>query len=517
MRLSRFCVLLLAGLAACMPEVAVEDRQRTLIVAKAFAPLSLDPGVYATGNDYPVQELVYEQLVQLDPSAPDKVAPELAEAWTVSPDGLVITLTLAKDRVFESGTPVTAEAVVFSLERVKSLGRWSASALEWLKRADSLPNGQVRLYLNRPFPGALQALAQSSASIVDPSVVATNAGSDQGIGFLSRESAGSGPYQVSEVTLDGTIVLTPNPEHPPPEYFNRIEFRVIPDEGVRRLMLERGDIDFTDIVPSALLARYRALPGVDVTLGEPGASLSYLTLNTREGPFADRTIREAAYAAIDYEGLRLNVLKANAALLPGFVPPQASGFDPGLSAPRRDLPRAQRLLAEAGYKGEPVIFLTAQVGPVAEFLQSNLSEAGFKVQIVRRDPGSIDSLKRRGEFGFVYEGWLMDSAEPDAMYESLFASWNIETGLNGSGYSDPALDGLIRALSAEADPEERVRLSREIDRRLTEARPVVMLFSALPVAAYRRGVTGLSIKPLKPYYHPFHQMRRETQPRSPEP
>lgn len=502
------CALALLGLTGCMPDLDPQDRQATLVIAKAFAPLSLDPAVYATGNDYPVHELVYEQLLSIDLEAADGVGPELARSWAFSDGGRAITLELEEGHTFESGAPVDAEAVRYSLMRVKQVGRWSSGYTEWLDDVEVLAPYRVRLHLKRPYRPALQLLAHSATSIVDPSAVQANEGDDFGIGYLSANSAGSGPYRLLEKTVDGTVILIPNPQAPPPKTFTRIEFRPIPDEGVRRLLLERGDIDFTDIVPSAFLQRYRAIEGVDAITGAGGSSLSYLTLNTRNGPFSDIRLRQAAHAAIDYHGLRTLVLKGNAIQLPGYLTPYAAGYDDRESPPGRDLEEASRLLTEAGYKGEPVEFITSQIGPVGEFIQSNLKEAGFNVQIVRRDLGSIDSLKRKGDFDLIYEGWLTDSPDPSSMLEALFASRNIETGLNASGYRDPETDRLINALLSEAEPERRRRLQRQIDQRLRQKRPVVMLFSALPIAAYRDDIEGVSINPVKPYFHPFHEMTR---------
>lgn len=505
-RPAALCLLMALAplLAGCLPQTERADRDTTFIVAKAAAPLSLDPAVYATANDYPVQELVYEQLVSLNAESPDGVAPELARSWRFSGDGLTLDMQLFEDRVFESGAPIDAEAVVFSLNRVVELSRWSSVYLAWLDSVEATGPFSVRLTLERPYQPALQLLAQAAASIVDPSVVRDHLGEDAGIGFLSAHSAGSGPYRVAEITLDGTVVLEPNPMASPPRHFTRVEFRPIPDEGVRRLLLERGDIDFTDLVPSAFLDRYAALPGVDVLRGPAGSSLSYLTLNTRNGPLADVRMRQAVLAAIDYAGLRDQVLKGNASQLPGYLPPASPGFDPDEAPPRRNLDRARALIEAAGYRGEEIGLVTYQIGPVGEFLQASLREAGLNVRMVRRDAGAVDQMKREGRFDMIYEGWLVDGPNPAPMLEALFASRNIPGGLNASGLDDPELDELIDRALATQDSDERAAVLAEIDARLREEVPVAMVFSADPLAAFRDALQGIRIDPFKPYYQPVH-------------
>jgi len=491
-------------LTGCLPQTEQADRDTTFIIAKAAAPLSLDPAVYATANDYPIQELVYEQLVTLDAASPDGVAPELAHSWRFSRDGLTLDMEMFEDRVFESGAPVDAEAVVFSLNRVVELSRWSSVYLGWLDTVEATGPYSVRLTLKRPYQPALQLLAQAAASIVDPGTVREHQDDDAGIGFLSSHSAGSGPYRVAEITLDGTVVLEPNPMAPPPRHFTRVEFRPIPDEGVRRLMLERGDVDFTDLVPSAFLDRYAALPGVGVLRGPAGSSLSYLTLNTQNGPLADVRMRQAVLAAIDYAGLRDQVLKGNAIQLPGYLPPASPGFDPDEAAPRRDLDLARTLLEAAGYQGEEIGLVTYQIGPVGEFLQASLREAGLNVRMVRRDAGAVDQMKRDGRFDMIYEGWLVDGPNPAPMLEALFASRNIPGGLNASGLDDPVLDELIDRALATQERGERASLLAEIDAHLRDQAPVAMVFSADPLAAFREDLQGIRIDPFKPYYQPVH-------------
>lgn len=503
-------VLALLWFPGCMPKPDAHERAHTFIIAKAFPPLSLDPGVFATANDYPIQQLVYERLLQFDPDAPDGLAPQLAQTWEFSDDGLELDLKLVENRVFESGAPVNSEAVAFSLQRVLELRRWSFVYFSWLREVEITGEYSVRLHLNRPYQPALQALAQSAASIVDPSVVRLHDVDDLGTTYLSKHSAGSGPYRISKVTLDGVVVLEPNPRAPPPRHFRRVEFRPIPDEGVRRLLLERGDIDFTDLVPAALVDRYVSLPDVEVVRGQAGASLSYLTLNTRRGLLADVRMRQAVVSAIDYHALRSLVLKGNATQIPGFLPPGSPGFDPAEEGPRRDLDRAHRLMTEAGYRGEEIELATSLIGPVGEFLQSTLREAGLNVRIMRRDVGAIGQRKRDASFGMVYEGWQMDGQNPSAMLEALFSSRNIESALNGSGLSDPVVDELIDRVVLEQDPDRRRGLLIELDGKLREQAPLVMIFSAEPFAAFRDHIVGIDINPLQPNYQPVHEFTIET-------
>lgn len=506
--------ILLSALAlvasGCMPQVDRGDRSEELIVAKAFGPVSLDPGFSTTANETPIQAQLYEQLVAIDPASADaQVVGELAERWVVADDGLSIRFNLRAGGRFSDGSLIDADAVKFSFERVKRIGRGPSGFLEWLDRVEVVDPLTVKLVLKRPYAAALQMLAQPSASVVSPASVRAHDVGDDGTAWLSENSAGSGPYVLGDYRANDyvTMVARPRGGRPQPG-FRTIRFRALPDEGVRRLLLERGDVDMTDIVPAALVGRYAAIEGVDVRTSPGGVSQSFLMLNTRSGPLTDVRIRQAVAAAIDYRALRGQVLKGNATQLSGYLTPGSPGFAADEPPPRRDLARAKALLREAGYDGRPLVLLISQLGPVAEFVQSNLAEAGIRVRLERRSGGAIQALQAAGDFDLIYTGWSLDVPDAAPFLEALFTTRGIASGANGSGLSDPDIDRLVEAALVESDPTVRARLLRAADVRLRALRPVVMLFSAKPVAAYRSDLQGVALNPYAPANFDFAAISR---------
>jgi peptide/nickel transport system substrate-binding protein len=508
---------LLLALAGCIPEPDPEDRARTVVVATAFPPQSLDPAQGATGTGLPVIDQLYEQLLRFRTGTSEpEIEGELAQSWQVSDDGLRIDLVLREDRVFADGTPITAEDVVWSLERVKQLGLGSAYFLEWLERAEVTGARTLTLRLKRRHALALQLLAHPATSVINRRAALDGAGSDDGDArlWLSSHSAGSGPYVLAELRAGESVTLAANPRAAmPPRQFTRARFVALPDEGVRRLLLERGDVDLTVAVPAAFTERYRALEGVAITSIPGGPSQSFLTLNTRKGPLANVHLRRAIAHALDYEALRVQVLKGNAVQIAGYIPPGSTGFDPAEPPPQRDLAAAQAELAAAGYKGEPLRLMVSMLGPVAEFLQSNLAGAGIKVVIERRQPGAMVALAQAGDFDLIYDGWTLDSPEATAMLEALVSGRARANGSNVSGYADPEVDHWLLEAAATPSPEARAAILRRIDARLRQNRPLVMIFGANPIVAYRADLNGVSINPYQSFALPLAGLvRKETTP-----
>jgi peptide/nickel transport system substrate-binding protein len=511
-RRAALSLLLATSLSACMPKVDEGDRAHTFVVALAAAPSSLDPAVFASTIEQPVQLQIYQQLVRFDATQPDGVRGDLARAWRIAPDRLSIDFELEPGNRFSDGTPVDAEAVKASFDRVRQVGRSSAGFLEWLDSVEVTGPMQVRLHLKRPYAPAIQMLAQQACSIVSPSAVRAHDKGDHAAGWLADHSAGSGPYKLRRINGASAVLEANAYAKSPPLQFTRVIFRFLPDEGVRRLLLERGDVDLVDVVSAAFVERYRALPGVAISMIPAGPSLNFLTLNTARGPMRDVRLRRAVAAAVDYDGLRDKVLKGNASTIRGFLPVNGLGADVAGPLPHQDLPLARRLLKEAGYDGRPLSMIIGQLGPASEFLQSNLAQAGFNVQLERRSWGAIDALERSGDFDLVYDGWLLDTPDPSSMMASLFASRNIRVGANFSAVSDPEADALIDRALGETDRSRRGALLHRIDLRLRELQPVVMVFASSPVIAYRRDIEGVRLEPANPFAFPVAGLRRRSQP-----
>jgi peptide/nickel transport system substrate-binding protein len=501
--------MMLATLCGCMPRIDPGLRKETLIYLRAAGPSALDPAIAASTPDAPIEEQVYERLVRLDPNAPGLVAGQVAQSWRVSADGRAIDFALAAGHRFSDGTPVDAAAVKFSLDRVQHIARRPSGLLDWLGGTEVTGPMSVRLHLSRPFSPAVQMLSQAAASIVSPSDVRAHDHGDDGVGWLSEHSAGSGPYRIAAEQAGESVILEPNRFLAAPiRRFRRVEYRFFPDEGVRRLLMERGDADVSEPVSAAFVARYRALPHVQVAEAPSGPDISYLLLNNRRGLLADVRLRQAIAAAIDYRDLREKVLKGEASQLPGFLTPGAPGFDPSEPPPSRDLARARRLVAEAGYRGQPLRFLIGQVGPVSEFIQSNLTEAGLNVRLERRAPGATSAAKTSGDFDLIYEGWNTDTPDAGGMLEALYATRSIPGGLNASRYSNPDVDRWIDEGLAETDERRRADIFRRIDAQLRRDRPMVMIFAATPVIAHRDDIVGLTLNPLRPFTVPVAELDR---------
>lgn len=204
---------------------------------------------------------------------------------------------------FADGTPVDANAVVYSFNRLLAIGEGPADSFPTLAKVEAVDDYTVRFTLSEPFAPFLLTLANNGAAIINPRLEEYAQGGDLGRGYLAEHTMGSGPYQVERWDKDQQIRLVPNPYYDgPAPAFRMVVFQVIKDPSARRLQLERGDIDIAEALPLDQLERLRNMPGIRVE-DHPSLRVTYLYLNNRRAPLNDPRVRQAISYAVDYDAI----------------------------------------------------------------------------------------------------------------------------------------------------------------------------------------------------------------------
>lgn len=186
--------LLALVLATNFPVAHAAVPKDMLVIGKAADPQTLDPAVTIDNNDWTVTYPSYQRLVQYktdgDKGSTD-VEGDLASSWKASDDQKEWTFTLKDNAKFADGTPVTAEAVKLSFERLLKIGQGPAEAFPKDLKIDAPDEHTVKFTLSQPFAPFLYTLANDGASIINPAVLKEHA-ADDARGFLAQNTAGSG-------------------------------------------------------------------------------------------------------------------------------------------------------------------------------------------------------------------------------------------------------------------------------------------------------------------------------------
>ncbi|HWT82751.1 MAG TPA: ABC transporter substrate-binding protein, partial [Candidatus Methylomirabilis sp.] len=246
-------LILLAG-----SPVFAQSRADVLVIGMAIGEItSLDPAKSFEFAGTGVVSQVYDRLIDFPAGRYDKPEPWLAESWKVSADGLVWAFTLRKGVKFHSGNPVTADDVVYSIQRVIHLKDQPAFILTQFgltpESVRSLDKSTVQITLPKKYAGGLflACMTAAVASVVDSQVVKQHItktdkypDGDFGLTWLSQNSAGSGPFILRKWEKGDSVVMDANPAHylHPPK-LKRVIIKEIPEATSRRLQVEKGDLD----------------------------------------------------------------------------------------------------------------------------------------------------------------------------------------------------------------------------------------------------------------------------------
>lgn len=431
-------------------------------------PEDFDPHRYQGGSARDIKSLIYNSLVTLD--ADGEVIPYLAESWTwESPT--VLEFKLRDGVTFHDGTPLTADDVKFSYERImapETAAFLNSVFLQSIANIETPDDLTVRLELTEPNASILVQLAlPDSAAIV--SRAAVEGGLD-----LTREPMGTGPFRFIDHEPGAFIILERHPDYfiEGKPYADGVRISILRDEQSRANALLTGEVDVINFVSNAMA--FRIEPRANLELVCSLSTITAIMFNTSHSPFDDIRVRQAISYAIDRQAVLDAAYLGRGREITGGVilEPWASPELDGTYT--RDLERARELLAEAGYTdGFSASLMSSAIHShhylTAEIVQQNLLDIGISVQLDLVEWATTVSRQAEGDYEFRIQGTSYRIPDPDGlalMFPSDSAYW-----AEPIGYVDEILDDLIRRSRSELDPQLRQELVTATEARLLETVP----------------------------------------------
>jgi peptide/nickel transport system substrate-binding protein len=285
---------------------------------------------------------------------------------------------------------MTAEDVKFSFERVSNPANEGSNVSDWTLfdhvEVEDTHTGVI--VFKEPYPAAwLSLFPRPSATIVSRAAMET-----LGAPFTVDPPTTSGPYVIAEFTVKERLVLTRNELWSgPPTYFDRIEMIQIDDDKAGEIAFEAGDIDFSDISISSLVAFQESPPKGSKLDVRPAVGIEWLGMNTQHPNLADQRVRRAIQLGVDIPTVLDAGYQGAAEVATGLVAPGIVGHREKRLYPSRDVEQAKALLAEAGVAGALTVTLavinnTDRVS-MAEVIQANLAEVGITVEVIPYESG----------------------------------------------------------------------------------------------------------------------------------
>src|SRR3989454_8248605 len=342
-----------------MPTDPAYAQKKTLVVALNQDPDILDPTLARTYVGRIIFSQMCEKLYEIDENL--RIHPQLAaDMPTVSDGGRTVTIKLRSGVKFNDGTRMDAESVKLSLDRHRTLkGSNRASELAPVEAVEVVDALTVRLRLKAPYSPLVAQLTDRAGMPLSPTAV--NKLGDK----FGTAPVCVGPWQFAERVAQDRIVVEKSAHYfdPAQAKFDKIVFRIIPDDNVRLANLRSGDIDVMHQVSptdATAIKREGRFEMTNVTgLGYQGITINLRNKTGKQNPPGDLgtplandpRVREAFDYSIDREAL--NQVAWEGQYTPGCTPvsPVSPLYDKSRKCPVRDVARAKKLLADAGLAG----------------------------------------------------------------------------------------------------------------------------------------------------------------------
>ncbi|MDR0284207.1 MAG: ABC transporter substrate-binding protein [Propionibacteriaceae bacterium] len=368
----------LALLAGCTPTAPVTGTPKVLTVGVTLEPATLD---LTTSDAASIPQLllynVYETLVKMDSMG--DIKPLLATSYDISDDGLVYTFHLDPKAKFASGTPVNADAVVASIERMRAGTSQSLqSKMAVVASVRTVDELTVAVTLRQPSNFWLYSMTSTPGIIMDPATTDP-----------ATLPMGSGPYAFDTWVKGDRITLKKNAAYwGTPARFDQVVFRYIPDANAMVSAMLSGDLDIAgemtspDSLPMfADTSKYTVIKGT--TNGEV-----VLGFNHDRAAFQDRRVRQAICYAIDRQGLIDNAWGGQGQVI-GSMSVPTDPYYTDLSGKYPYNPeKAKQLLAEAGVENLTLALrvpITPYAPRAATYIASQLAEVGITATVEELD------------------------------------------------------------------------------------------------------------------------------------
>lgn len=429
---------------------------------------------------------VYQGLVRLDPIGHQKVMPELAETWDVSPDGKVYTFRLMKGVKWHDGTRFTVDDAKYSLDRMhnpkefKTVSPRGEGLLKAMEASEIVDEGTIKITLKYPSASFLPNIATGWVAIEPKHILLDK-------GDMRRDLVGTGPFKMKEFNSNVSLELQKNPDYyiKGLPHLDGIKFFTIKDDATRFAAFRTGAVKITFVGIYGLAPAVADMVKRDMadkaTVHEHDAQTRQtIVFNITHKPWDDVRVRKAVDLAFD----RQAAIKVNGRgyvgsiyVAPWGMKPDEVSKLPGYRQPKdADIAEAKRLMTEAGF---PNGFKTTLLSPSGGFAErqvvvakDQLAKLGIEAEVQVVEYATFWERARRQAFDLISATRTDNTSDPDEPLYTYYAT----TGDNWGHYSDKNIDELIDKQASTLDTKVRETIVSDIEKRILDQVPMSVIF-----------------------------------------
>lgn len=497
--------------------VVIPARGGVLVEGVIGFPELINPVLANSNAETDLTRLIYSGLMKIDEDG--NIVPDLATHMTTSENGDIYTFYLNPEAKFHDGTRVTAEDVVFTIERIKDPASESPLASLWSNvTPEAADETTVVMTLREPSAGFIE---QTTIGILPKHLWENVAVGSLRFIELANYPVGSGPFQVKNIKRSESIgiptqyTLTAfNGYVGGRPYLDQIEISFYSNESEMLEALKKGQINATALVSPKLIEEIDTDSRQVITA--PMQRVFGIFFNQTEGSIlTSSTVRRAISEAIDQEELTKTVFGGYA--YPNHLPfpltqesAAAESDDDEESEEKQLLPGGRRLInadwelnPETGVREkddeELSITISTADSPefiaTANFIKESLERIGFAVEVETYGIADLNqNVIRPRNYEVLLFGQAFDrTVDP---YPFWHSSQRDDPGLNVARYASTDVDRLLRELRTERDPSERKEYIQEISESILNDIPAVFLYSPEFLYLNDGRIKNVSIPPI---------------------
>jgi peptide/nickel transport system substrate-binding protein len=480
---------LLAVATLALPSAMAEPKQGgTLTFIYRIIAGHFNPAIASgTPTGIPGTQL-FAALLRYD----DKWRPQpyLAKSWSISDDGLSVTVKLRENAVFHDGTPITSEDVAFSIETIKANHPFKTmyAPVTKVSTPDKLT---AIIHLSAPHP-AIELAMSSQLGVIIPKHI-YGEGNIRKNPRNSQNIVGSGPFKLKEFKPGEYIIMERFDDFflKGRPYLDRIVFKKMAESTSRIIALETGKADMTAFAsdPQELT---RLKKSKHLTLTPEGYSaigpLNWLAFNTARKPFDDKRVRQAIGYALNKD-LMIKILYAGfAQRATGPIHPGSGFYSANVNKYDFNLDKAKALLDAAGLKpGEDGVRFKTTLNFIpggatwkrwSEITKAQLKKIGIAVTLkASSDFRSWIKTVAGHDFDMTLDS-VFNWGDPVIGVHRTYQSSNIRIGVpwhNTQQFRNADVDAIMAKAGLEINLKKRKALYAEMQKMVVEEAPVVYI------------------------------------------
>jgi peptide/nickel transport system substrate-binding protein len=447
---------------------------------------SLDPHQTVAAGTREVLFNIFEGLVK--PNSDGEMIPAVAEKYTLSEDGTTYTFTLREGVKFHNGQTVTAEDVVYSINRCAAVPEGQekplVAAFSAVKSVEALDEKTVAVTIAQR---DLEFISYMTAAIIPAD-------------YENQDTApvGTGPFRFVSRTPQQDFVMERFEDYwGAPAWLDKVTYKICENADALVMNLNGGSIDLcahlTSAQASQLNQNFQVLEG---TMNLVQA----IYLNNQAKPFDNQLVRQALCYAIDRQGIMDMVADGHGTAVGSSIYPAFTKyFLPELvDKYPHDVAKAKELLAQAGYPDgfDMTISVPNNYQPhmdTAEVVAEQLREAGIRVTIQPVEWSTwLDTIYNGRQFQATVVG--VDAANMTA--RAMLERFTSDYGKNFINYNNPAYDALFQKAINAQDEAGQTDLYKQMETMLADTAANVYIQDLCDLVAMRQDLGGLKFYPI---------------------